>query len=160
MQFILHRIYYKDVSSVFCIPAHLPSDTNKACCAINTRNTLAGGNVVLPTTKASQNLLAGGDPIPPQVSMKLSEMGPSIFTWDQSSPKSHIIPEIKKTTHLVEEPYAQGVERESLATAACCVLVMWSILHVVKSSGKGGLEEASIREGLSAMWLQKLYLHY
>lgn len=65
MQFILHRIYYKGVSSVFCIPAHLPSDTNKACCAINTRSTLAGGNVVLPTTNATHNLLAAEDLIHP-----------------------------------------------------------------------------------------------
>lgn len=50
----------------------------------------------------------------------------------------------KKPTHLVEELCAQGVKKESLATAACCVLVMWSILHVVKSSGKGGLQEASV----------------
>lgn len=60
MQFILHRVYYKGVSSIFCIPARLPSDTNKACCDVNTSSTLADGNVLLLTTKATQNLLAGG----------------------------------------------------------------------------------------------------
>lgn len=79
MQFILHRVYYKGVSSIFCIPTRLPSDTNKACCAVNTSSTLAGGNVLL-TTKAAQNLLAVGGPIPPQLSMKSSEMGPFIFS--------------------------------------------------------------------------------
>lgn len=31
------------------------------------------------------------------------------------------------------------------ATAAFCVLVVWSTLCVVKSSGKGGLQEASVQ---------------
>lgn len=70
MQFILHRVYYKGVSSIFCIPACLPSDTNKAYCAVNTSSTLASGNVLFLTIKAAQNLLAGGSPVPPQLSMK------------------------------------------------------------------------------------------
>lgn len=80
MQFILHRVYYKGAYSIFCIPARLPSDTNKACCDVNTRSTPAGGNVLLLTTKATQNLLAEAGPVPPQLSMKSSETGPFIFS--------------------------------------------------------------------------------
>lgn len=67
MQVILHRVYYKGVSSIFHIPAHLPSDTNKACHDVNTSSTLAGGNVLLFTTKATQNPLAGGSHPTPAV---------------------------------------------------------------------------------------------
>lgn len=65
MQFILHRVYYKGVFSTFYIPACLSSDTNKVCPDVNTSSTLAGGNVLLFTTKATQNPLdAGSHPTP------------------------------------------------------------------------------------------------
>lgn len=75
MQVILHKVYYKGVSCLFHRPARLPRDTNKACHDVNTSSTLAGGNVLLFTTKATQDPLAGG-PVPPQLPVKSSGRGP------------------------------------------------------------------------------------
>lgn len=144
MQFILHRVYYKGVSSIFCIPACLPSDTNMACCAINTSSILAGGNILL-TTKAAQNFLAEGVPSHPSCWWShLKWVHPSLVELNLLKAVKYYW-KSKKITHLVEEPRAQGAKRESLAAAACCVLIVWSTLHVVKSSGKEGLQEASVQ---------------
>lgn len=145
MQFILHRVYYKGVYSIFCIPAHLPSDTNEACFDVNTSSTLAGGNVLLLTTKATQNLLAqGGGHIPPQLSMMSSEMGPSTLVEFNLLKRVKYYQKSKNHTSGRRALWSGCSER---TPGHCCLVCPRCVEHPAggKSSGKGGLQEASVQ---------------
>lgn len=144
MQFILHRVYYKGVSYLFHMPARLPGDTNKACRDVNTSSTLAGGNILLFATKATQDLLTG-DPVPLQLSAKSSGMGPSIFNWGWSSQKSQIIPGSQKTYIWCKRPVLRVLRKKAWPLLPVMSSFAWCILRMVNSFGKGGLQESSVK---------------